>query len=323
MRAVTYREYGPPSVLSLREIAPPSLGETDVLVRVHAASVNSWDRDNLTGSFANRGQLGWRRPRVHVLGGDIAGEVEAVGRAVTRWTPGDHVLADLSASGWGAFAELARAPEQVLTRKPARLSFPDAAALPQAAVIALQGIRDHGDVRAGQHVLINGAGGGVGSFAIQLAKLRGAQVTAVDSEAKLDLMRELGADHVVDYRSTDYTRGADRYDVILDLELHRSPRHYRRVLAPTGRAVVVGGGLARIGYAVVLGRTSARLRGQRIDLLLHKPNWHLDELAELAAEGQLRSAIERVYPLADVPLAMQRICDGEVIGKAVIEPLSQ
>jgi NADPH:quinone reductase-like Zn-dependent oxidoreductase len=319
MRAVTYRDYGSPSSLSVREIARPLLGESDVLVRVHAASVNSWDRDNLTGALANRGQLGLRRPRIRVLGGDIAGQVEAVGHAVKRWKPGDEVLGDLSAAGWGAFAELACAPEHTLTRKPVQLSFPDAAAMPQAAVIALQGIRDYCAVRAGQKVLINGAGGGAGSFAIQLAKLQGAEVTGVDSAPKLGMMRELGADHVIDYRAADYTLSDERYDAILDFELHRSPRHYRRVLAPEGRVTVVGGHLTRILHAVMLGRWLALRRGQRIDLLMHRPNRNLAELAELAAQGRLKCSVERIYPLAELPLAMQRMCDGEVLGKAVID----
>jgi NADPH:quinone reductase-like Zn-dependent oxidoreductase len=316
MHAITYQAYGTPSELSLQEIESPSVGEHDVLVRVHAASVNSWDRDNLQGAFANRGMLGWRKPKkIRVLGGDIAGRVESVGSAVTRWKPGDEVLCDLSSSGWGAFAQYARVPERVAVAKPAALSFAAAAALPQAAVIALQGIRDHGAVQAGQRVLINGAGGGVGSFAVQLAKLQGAEVTGVDSAAKLALISSLGADHVLDYRAQDYTETDQRYDFILDCELHRSPLACRRVLTPNGRLTVIGGAIPRIFQTFLLGSLLAK---PKLDVLMHVANKDLGHLAQLAADGRIRAAIEREYSLAETALAMQRMCDGEVQGKAVI-----
>jgi len=320
MKAIVYSEYGPPSVLRLAEVEPPVLSERDVLVRVHAASINSWDRDNLRGAFANRGMLGWRRPRVAAaLGGDIAGRVEAVGPGVTRFSPGDEVFGDLSASGWGAFAELARAPEDALTRKPLGLSFEQAAAMPQAAVMALQGIRDHGDVQAGQRVLVNGAGGGVGSFAVQLAKLRGAEVTAVDASSKLEMLRGLGVDHVIDYRAQDYTRGERRYDFVLDCELHRSVFDCLRVLAPGGKLTVVGGSIPRLLQLVTLGKLRQRLGGPQVALLMHRANADLGYLGELAARGELRPVIEREYSLDQVPLAMQRLCDGLIVGKAVIK----
>lgn len=318
MQAIVFDSYGSPSMLSLQEIEKPSIGDNDVLVRVHAASVNSWDRDNLQGAFANRGMLGWRRPRVRVLGGDIAGRIEAVGSKVTRWKVGDEVLGDLSNAGWGAFAEYARAPETALAPKPSELSFEHAAALPQAAVLALQGIVDHGAVQAGERVLINGAGGGVGSFAVQLAKLHGAEVTGVDSEPKLGLVSELGADHVMDYRAVDYTQSAGRYDFILDCELHRSASDCRRVLAKDGRLTIVGGAPMRILKAFLLGRWLAHSSGQQISVLMHKANKNLAQLADLAAKSCIKPAIEREYSLSEVPQAMQRMCDGQVIGKAVI-----
>lgn len=318
MQAIVYTAYGPPSMLSLREIETPPLRELDVLVRVHAASVNSWDRDNLRGAFANRGMLGWRRPRIRVLGGDIAGRIQAVGRGVTRWKPGDEVFGDSSNSGWGGFAEYARIPEHALVAKPPALSFAQAAAMPQAGVIALQGIRDHGKVQARDRVLINGAGGGVGSFAVQLAKLYGAEVTGVDAEAKLPLVKALGADHVMDYRTQDYARSGERYDFVLDCELHRSPLDCRRALAPVGRLTVVGGAPLRILQAFVVGRWLARKPGQQMNVLMHEANKDLDHLAGLAVQGHIRSAIEREYELSEVPLALQRMCEGSVIGKAVI-----
>jgi NADPH:quinone reductase-like Zn-dependent oxidoreductase len=319
MLALVYHAYGTPAVLSLEELEKPRIADNEVLVRVQAASVNSWDRDNLLGAFPNRAMLGWQRPKVHVLGGDIAGRVEQVGSAVTRWKPGDEVLGDLCNSGWGAFAQYARAPENVLVAKPIELSFQYAAALPQAAVMALQGIRDHGAVSAGQRVLINGAGGGVGSFAVQLAKLYGAEVTGVDSEPKLGLVSELGADHVIDYRTADYAVGDRRYDFILDCELHRSALECRRVLAPEGKLTVLGGSLPRILQTFLLGRWLAGRRGQQMSVLTHEPNKNLAQLVQLAANGSIRPAIERVYALDEAPQALQRMCDGLVLGKAVID----
>ena len=318
MRAIVFHHYGDPQVLQLEDVPVPSIGDGDVLVRVRAASVNSWDRDNMQGFPPNRGDLGLLRPKISALGGDLAGVVEAVGAAVRAFAVGDEVFGDLSTSGWGAFAEYARAPETALAKKPAQLAFPDAAAMPQAAVIALQGIRDHGDVQADQRVLINGAGGGVGTFAVQLAKLRGAEVTAVDSAVKLDMLRDLGADHIIDYRAVDYTATGNRYDFVLDCEVHRPLRDCRRALTPQGKLTVVGGSLVRIAallpYAPWVHLTSL----QRIELLLHKANKDLAYLGELAAAGKIRSVIEQQYALAQTPEAMRRICDGLVVGKAVI-----
>ncbi|MCB1274884.1 MAG: NAD(P)-dependent alcohol dehydrogenase [Leucobacter sp.] len=323
MRAVVYDRYGGPEVLRLDEVATPRVDGPDgagrVLVRIHAASVNSWDRDNLQGAAINRLALGPLRPRVRILGGDISGVVEAVGPGVTRFRPGDEVFGDLSTSGWGAFAEYVAAPEAALTRKPAGLSHRDAAAMPQAAVLALQGIDDPGDVHGGSRVLINGAGGGLGSFAVQLAASRGAEVTGVDSAPKLDLLRELGAEHVLDFRAADFTRSGSRYDVVLDCELHRPITDGLRVLADGGRYTVVGGALTRILGAVLRGRRVSRSpSGQTVELLQHKPNYRLADLGDRAASGAIRPAIERVYSLDEVPLAMQRMCEGLVVGKAVI-----
>jgi len=238
---------------------------------------------------------------------------------VTRFAVGEAVFGDLSRAGWGAFAELARAPERALTRLPAGVAFTTAAAVPQAAVIARQGIVDHGQVRSGQRVLINGAGGGVGSFAVQLAKLRGAEVTAVDSASKLEMLRGLGADHTLDYRRQDYTASGDHYDFILDCEVHRPLRDCRRALSKLGKLTVVGGSMTRIARVLPYGQWIKRTSQQRIELLLHEANKKLAELGQLVAGGQLRPVIEREYPLDEVPLAMQRMCDGLVVGKAVIK----
>ena len=318
MQAIVFDSYGDSEVLRLEQVAAPRVGARDVLVRVHAASLNSWDRDNLRGAPANRVEFGLRRPKITILGGDVAGVVQAVGAAVSRFAVGDEVLGDLSRSGWGAFAELARAPESALVAKPAGLDFLQAAALPQAGVIALQGIADHGAVRAGQRVLINGAGGGVGTFAVQLAKLRGAEVTAVDSAKKLAMLRALGADHVSDYRAQDYTRTAERYDFVLDCEVHRPVTDCRRALTSTGKLTVVGGDPRRILETLALGPWTRLTSHQRVELLLHKANKNLGQLAELAASGRIRAVIEREYALSEVPQAMRHLSEGLVVGKAVV-----
>ncbi len=240
MKAIVYTAYGPPDVLQLKEVAKPSPKDHEVLIKVHAASVNSWDWDQLIGTF--QGRLGGLfRPRNQILGADVAGRVEAVGKDVTKFKPGDDVFGDLSACGWGGFAQYVCAAENALVMKPARMSFEQAAAIPQAGLLALQGLRDTGNIRTGQKVLINGAGGGVGSFAIQIAKMHGAQVTGVDSAEKQETMRGFGADHVIDYRRDDFTKIGQQYDLILDVVVTRPMRDYRRVLSPNGILYLSGG----------------------------------------------------------------------------------
>lgn len=216
MKAAVYTKYGPPEVLRIEDIPQPQPAANEVLIKVFAASVNSWDYERLTGQpFLYKMLSGFSKPRQTILGADVAGRVESVGPGVTKFAPGDEVFGDLSTGNWGAFAEFVCADEKPLTHKPQNISFEQAAALPQAAVMALQAVRDYGQTLPGKHVLINGAGGGVGSFAIQIAKYFGANVTAVDSTAKLELMRTLGADQVIDYTKEDFTRTGNQYDVVL------------------------------------------------------------------------------------------------------------
>ena len=252
MKALVYERYGPPESLRFEEVDRPDPGEGEVLVKVRAVSLNASDWETLNGKplYARIG--GPRRPRFRTLGSDIAGPVETNGPGATRFAPGDEVFGD-NLARMGGFAEYAIVREKDLAPKPAGLSFVEAAAIPQSGVIALQGIRRHGDVRAGQKVLINGAGGGAGSFAVQLAKLAGAEVTGVDNAGKLDFMRSLGADHVVDYTRADFTRNGERYDLVLDLVAHHSVLAYRRALAPDGRYLYVGGSVATLLQVLLLG----------------------------------------------------------------------
>ena len=259
MKAIVYHRYGTPDVLELTEVDKPVAKDDEVLVRIHASSVKTDDLELLTGTiFVRPGGL--RKPKYRVLGSDIAGSVEAVGNKVTQFQLDDEVFADLTLCGFGAFAEYVSVPESALALKPANLTFEDAAAVPSAAIIPLQGLRDKTRVGPGDRVLINGAGGGLGTFAVQIARSFGAEVTGVDSTEKLDMIRSIGADHVFDYTQEDFTRGDQRYDLILDLAVYQSFAEFRqifgckRVLSPGGRYVslIVGGLTVRIFRALFL-----------------------------------------------------------------------
>jgi len=319
MRAAVYDRYGPPEVLHLEEVAEPNFGESEVLVRVRASSVNSWDCDNVRGTpLLARAVGGPIRPRLRILGADVAGEVTAVGPLVTRFKPGDEVLGDLSSSGWGGFAEFASAHEDALVHKPTALGFEQAAAIPQAGVLALQAVGR--DVAwQDKRVLVNGAGGGVGTFAIQLARNAGAKVTGVDATPKLELMRALGAEAVIDYTREDLADLSERFDLIVDVTAHRSMSAYRRLLAPGGRYVMVGGATSRILQVLVFGAWGAATRSDRtMTLLVHHPNRDLDHLAALAAAGTVVPVIDRTYELADAAAAVRHVSDGHALGKVVM-----
>ncbi len=221
MKAITYSKYGGPEVLQLKEIDKPSPKDNEVLIKVHAASINDWDMGLLNGDFINRIINGLLKPKRKIVGSDIAGRIEAVGKNVTKFKPGDDVYGDLSGH-WGGFAEYVCAQEKYLALKPPAMSYIDAAAIPQAAMLAVQGLIDKGKIKSGQKLLINGAGGGVGTFGIQIAKLYGVETTAVDSATKLDMLHSMGFDHVIDYKKEDFTKKGKLYDLILDVKTNRS-----------------------------------------------------------------------------------------------------
>ncbi len=319
MKAVVLERYGTPDVLELRDVAKPVPKANEVLVRVHAASVNDWDWGLLQGTpFMSRIFFGLLRPKVRIIGGDIAGRVEAVGGDVRAFEPGDEVYGDLCMSGFGAFAEYACAPEACLAHKPAGMTFEQAAAIPQAGMLAVQGLIDVGRIQSGQKVLLNGAGGGVGTFALQIAKLYEAEVTVVDKPGKLDMLRAMGADHVIDYLEEDFTKGGKDYDLILDVKTNRAPFAYARALNPDGTYVTVGGNTSRLLQALVLGPLMSRLYGKHVRIVTLKPNKDLVYMNNLFEAGKLVPVIDGPYKLADVPEAFRLFGTGDHKGKIVI-----
>ncbi len=318
MKAVVYERYGPPEVLLLKEVETPVPSDDEVLIGVHAASVNGSDREGLAGKPLYARLSGLRRPGHPILGSDIAGRVEKVGRHIREFQPGDEVFGEIPGYR-GGFAEYACAPERTLIRKPASLTFEEAAAIPQGGTIALRGIRTQGQVQPGQSVLINGAGGSAGTFAVQLARLHGAEVTGVDHANKLDFLRSLGADHVIDYTREDFAKNINRYDVVLDLVAHRSVMACARALRPNGTYFYVGGSVAVLLPTLLLGPWIGRTSGRRIRLLVAPQNREdLASLTELCEAGKIRPVIDRRYRLSEVPEALRYVGEGRQKGKVVI-----
>ena len=320
MKAIVYQKYGSPDVLELKEVETPTAKDNEVLIKIHAASVNSTDLGFLEGKpFVVRLMLGLLKPKLKILGCDIAGRVEAVGRNVKQFQPGDEVFGDISGCGLGGFAEYVCARENVLALKPDGMTFEEAAAVPQAAVLALQGLRNKGQIQPGQKVLINGAGGGVGTFAVQIAKSFGAFVTGVYSTGKLDMMRSIGADRVIDYTQEDFTKNGQVYDLILDVVTYRSIFDYKRVLGPKGIYVMLGGGSwARVYQTMFLGPLISMTGSRKMGILMHKPNKGLVFIKELFEAGKVVPVIDRRYSLSKVAEALRYFGEGHAKGKVVI-----
>jgi NADPH:quinone reductase-like Zn-dependent oxidoreductase len=320
MKAVVYERYGSPDVLRFEEVEEPSPGDGEVLVKVNAVSINDWDWGLLRGTpLVNRALNGPFRPKRHILGSDVAGRVEAIGRGVTLFEPGDAVFGDLTGS-WGGFAEYVSAPETALVRKPDVLSWEQAAAIPQAATLARQGLADRGELQPGQSLLINGAGGGVGTFGVQMAKLEhSGEVTGVDSAEKLGMLRTLGFDHTIDYRQDDFATSGRRYDLVLDVNTDRSVFRYARVLAPGGTYVSIGGSMPRVFQAVLLGPLVKLATRKSIRVLGLKPNKDLAHIASLCAEGKIKPVIDATtWDLSRVPEALRYFGDARHQGKVVV-----
>jgi NADPH:quinone reductase-like Zn-dependent oxidoreductase len=318
MKAIVRETYGPPDVLHLADVPVPTLGDDDVLVRVRAASANAGDWHLLRGTpFPFRLVAGLRVPKFKIIGTDVAGHVEAVGQNVTQFRPGDEVFGELSRCGFGAYAEFAAVPEKALALKPANLSFEEAATLPTAGCTALQGLRKGGIQRA-QRVLINGASGGVGGFAVQIAKSFGTEVTAVCSTRNLDMVRSIGADHVIDYTKEDFATQGQRYDLILATNGDRSIWDYRRALTADGCYAMTGGSNRQLTEALLFGPLLSIGR-QQFGNVLVKPNQEdLLVLKELCESGKVRPVIDRRFPLSEVPAAVRYVEDGHARGKVVV-----
>lgn len=315
MKAAVYHRYGGP--LEIREVPKPSPKDGEVLIRVHAAALNSWDWDLFAGT--PQGRLGQpSKPRYAILGADVAGIVEAVGPGNARLKPGDAVFGDISSSGWGALAEFVAAQEKYLALKPAEMTFEQAAATPQAGMLALQGMRKC-RLRPGDKVLINGAGGGVGTFALQMARSAGAEVTGVDHATKFDTMREAGADHVIDYTVEDFAKAGRRYDFILDVTASRSMLAYARALNPGGVLAVIGGRTGALLSLVTLGSLISVLGSRKLRIVIFQPSIvDLEEMKRLFTSGAVRPVIDRVFPLEQAAEAFRCLGEARAKGKVVI-----
>jgi NADPH:quinone reductase-like Zn-dependent oxidoreductase len=320
MKAIVYDKYGPPDVLELKEIEKPIPEDNQVLVKVHASSVNYGNLVLLKGEpFLARLFFGPIKPKYSIPGGDIAGRVEAVGRNVKQFQPGDEVFGDLSGCGWGGFAEYVSVPENVLVPKPYHLSFEEAAAVPMAAVTALQSLRNKGRVKSEQKVLIYGASGGVGTFAVQIAKAFGAEVTGVCSTRNVEIIQSIGADHAIDYTKEDFSRKADVYDLIIGANGYQPISVYKRALSPNGIFVHVGGSGTQMFQAMVLGPWISMTGKKKIGSFLQRPNQKdLFFIRELLDTGKIKPVIDRQYQLSEIQEAFRYFEKGHAQGKVVI-----
>lgn len=320
MKAMFYDKYGPPEILKLIEMEKPTPKDNQVLVKIQASSVNYGNLVLLKGvPYLSRLAFGLLKPKYTIPGGDIAGMVEAVGKDVKQLQPGDEVFGDLSGCGWGGFAEYVAVPEDVLVLKPINISFTEAAAVPMAAVTALQALRDKGQVKSRQKVLINGASGGVGTFAIQIAKSLGAEVTGVCSTRNIDILRSIGADHVIDYTKEDFTQKTQNYDLILAVNGYQPISAYKRALNSHGRYVMVGGSGAQLTEAIVQGPFISLTGNKKMGSMLQRANQKdLIFMKELLENGKVKPVIDRTYNLSEAQEALKYFEEGHSQGKVII-----
>ena len=303
----------------MKEIEKPVPNDDEVLIKVFAVSINDWDWQMLQGTpFVNRLLNGLFKPKKQILGTDIAGQIEAVGKSVKQFKPGDDVYGDLSGGNWGGFAEYACARENEISLKPASMTFEQAASIPQAAMLAVQGLIDKGQIQKAQKLLINGAGGGVGTFGLQIAKLYDAEVTGVDNTGKLDFMRSLGFDHVIDYTKEDFTKTGKRYDLILDVKTNRSIFKYVRALRPNGIYATVGGSTIRLIQALLLSPLIKQISKRYIRIVALKQNKDLASINEHFDAGRIKPVLDKTFSLDELPEALKHFGKGEHKGKVLI-----
>ncbi|REL38583.1 NAD(P)-dependent alcohol dehydrogenase [Rhodohalobacter sp. SW132] len=320
MKAILLKEYGLPDVLEIGEAENPVPNDEEVLVRIHSASINDWDWGIVRGKpFVIRLFFGLAKPKINIPGVDISGKIEAVGGNVRSFNIGDEIYCDLSECGCGGFAEYVCVPEKDLSKKPSNISHNDASALPHAGLLALQGLVGKGKVKSGQSVLINGAGGGVGTLGIQILKPYGVKVTGVDSGEKLGLMTSLGFDSVVDYKKADFTDTGEKYDLILDTKSNRSLFKYARSLKKNGAYITVGGSMYRLLEVALLGSLISLFTGKKLSVLIHQPNKGLDQISRLVEEGQIKPVVDGPYGFDKIPELIQYFGEGRHLGKIVVE----
>lgn len=321
MKVIVYTKYGTPDVLQLIEVDKPSPKENEVLIKVFASSINEWDYGLIGGKgLLTRLLGGLFKPKNKILGADVAGIVEAIGRDIKNFKPSDEVFGDIAGAGFGAFAEYVCAPEKMLAKKSPKMSFEQAAALPQAGLLAMQGLRYKKPLQAGQHLLINGAGGGVGPIALQYAKSIGARVTCVDREEKLDMLRSLGADELMDYRKTDYTKTGNQYDYILDVTARRSVRDYKRALKPGGVFAMIGGSMGwLIVQMMMVQPLFSKFRSKKLGIMGYRvSNEGLAELSRFFEEGKISPVIDKRFSLDEIAEAFRYYERGNFKGKIII-----
>ena len=320
MKAMVYTKYGTPDVLNFEEVPKPVPGDNEVLIKIHAAAITAGDVIVLKGEpFVTRFATGLLEPKNTIPGKEVAGRVEAVGENVTQFQPGDEVFGDLSIASWGAFAEYVSVPESAIALKPTNLTFEEAAAVPESAVVALQGLRDKGKIKPGQKVLINGASGGVGSYAVQIAKAFGADVTAVCSTRNMEMVRSLGADHVIDYTKEDFTQNGQQYDLILAVNGYHPISDYKRALSPEGIYVASGGSMTQSLQATMIGPFISMTGSKKMGGMLVKPNKNdLVFIKELIEANKVTPVIDRQYLLSEAVDAFHYMGEGRAQGKVVI-----
>jgi NADPH:quinone reductase-like Zn-dependent oxidoreductase len=318
MKAILYEKYGTPDVLEVKEVAKPTPADDEVLVKVYSVSLNDWDWSLLQGDFVNRMLYGLRKPKIKILGSDIAGKIEAVGKNVTKFKQGDEVFGDLSGR-WGGLAEYVCARENALALKSKGMTFDQAAAIPQAAMLAVQALLDVGKIQRGQNLLINGAGGGVGTFGVQIAKTLSVEVTGVDSTGKLDMMRSIGFDHVIDYTKEDFTKNGKRYDLILDVKTNRSIFNFTRSLNRNGMYATVGGSMKQLLVVLFFRPWISMFNRKHIRIVMLKLNKDLVYMNKLFEAGKVKPVIDGPYPLAETANAFKHFVAGAHKGKVVIK----
>ena len=319
MKAIICEKYGDPADLIYGNLEKPSPSEHQVLIKIYATAINDYEWSSVRGKpNLYRLLFGILKPRSKVPGMELAGVVEDVGTKVTSFKKGDRVYGDTSEFGFGRFAEFMAVNEAALTLMPDKMSFAEAASIPHASILALQGLRDKGEIKNGQRILINGAGGGVGTFGFQIAKLYDTLVTGVDTGEKLEMMKDLGFDHIIDFKKEDFTKNGEEYDLILDAKTNRSPFSYLRSLSPGGTYVTVGGKLSKLLKIVTFGPILSKLTGKKLKLLPLEANKGLDYINELYSDNKLKCIIDGPYPLHEVPTAIQYFGEGLHSGKVVI-----